>query len=783
MLGAREREPGAPRELLALLAADEATTALRPAPLSAAAVATLLHGQFGAAPDESFVVACVAATGGNPFLCVELIRTLEANGIRPTAENVARMSGYVPPGISRTVLARLARLTPAARRAAGALAVLGGEADWNVLAELAELERSELAEAFDLLGDAGVVAAGHAPAFQHSIIRMAIYEDLPTSQRDRAHRRAAQLLAAAPGADREDVAGHLILTRPGAEPWVAERLGEAGDRALAQGAAGAACRYLQRAVAEPPAADQAGALLARLAEAQSRLGDQTAAAASARAGLEATQDPVLRGALAIALSLALVRTGRSREAMTVLVDALDALPDSEAQLGRRLEAELEVIAHLSGPAGRTVRGRALRFPRTDESAPQDHSERLALASRADVEMNRGSAAEAGRLALRALDDGALMRDEGAAVVLFFPTAIILLYSDHLDEAEHAYTEALGYGRETGLPGMVATAEGFLAGVAYRRGSLREAKELARSSLSGVSVTTAPLRAIFATAFLINALVDRGELGQAARALEEFDAAGPLPDALITNIVQHARGRLRSVTGDHEAALADQLDCGRPAAEWQMDTPAVDNWRSLAAIELAALERADDAAAHAAGGTRAARAFGSPRALGAALTIEGTISGEPELLEEAVAVLDGSPALLTRARALVALGSAQRRAGQRARARETLTGGLRLARVSGAVPLAREADIELRVLGSRSRRSVRSGVDELTVSERRVAELAADGYSNQQIAEALVISIRTVEAHLARTYQKLDISGRREIAAALGRASADGHPAQARAPKG
>jgi ATP/maltotriose-dependent transcriptional regulator MalT len=232
------------------------------------------------------------------------------------------------------------------------------------------------------------------------------------------------------------------------------------------------------------------------------------------------------------------------------------------------------------------------------------------------------------------------------------------------------------------------------------------------------------------------------------------------------VLQHARGRLRAASGDHEAALADHLACARRAGEWEMHTPAVENWGSLAALELAALGRREEASAHAASGTSAARAFGSPRALGAALTAEGVVSGEIGCLEEAAAVLDGTPAQLTQARALVALGAAQRRAGQRKRGRETLTRALRLARVCGAVPLAREADAELTVLGSRSRRALRSGLDELTASERRVADLAASGYSNQQIAEALVVSVRTVETHLARAYQKLEITSRRELTRVL-----------------
>jgi DNA-binding CsgD family transcriptional regulator len=766
-LGVRAREPGSARQLLWTLAADPAATSLRPAALSAAAIGTLLGTELATEPDPAFVAAYERATGGNPFLCSELARTLAADGLAPTAANAGRLSAYAPFGIALAVLARLARLPLAARRAADALAVLGGEAGWNMLEQLAEVERDELAEMVDLLADADIVADAGTPAFRHPIIRTAIYEDIAVSERERAHRRAARLLDTLPGADREDVAAHLLLTRPSGDTWVSERLREAGDRALRQGAAEAASRYLRRAVAEPPAPHQLAATLALLGESETRRGDPAAAAVVFQSALEVTREPTVRAELAIALSLALLRINRPAEAMSLLEETIDRLPAEEHELGRKMETELEVIAHLNGHAGRTVRGRPLRFPRPTSAAPDDHGQRLALAGRADIEMNQGRADDAARLALRALSGGALMRSEGANAVLFFSTAIVLLYCDWLDDAARVYTDALGHARELGLSGLAASAQGFLAGVELRRGRLAEAETLARAALGETTVAEMPMRATFACAFLVDALVERGELGLATRALEQHGADGALPDSLITNILQHARGRLRAATGDHRGALADHLDCGRRAEEWQMQTPAVENWQSLAAIGCRALGRLPEAQSRAAKGTLIARAFGSPRALGTALIVEGSVGGELAPLEEAATVLDGTGDKLTQARALITLGGALRRAGQRARSRDCLTQGLRLARVCGAVPLAREADAELTVLGSRSRRILRSGAAELTAGERRVADLAARGHSNQQIADALVVSIRTVEAHLAHTYQKLDITSRRELVGALG----------------
>ncbi|HJZ34783.1 MAG TPA: LuxR C-terminal-related transcriptional regulator, partial [Solirubrobacterales bacterium] len=138
-----------------------------------------------------------------------------------------------------------------------------------------------------------------------------------------------------------------------------------------------------------------------------------------------------------------------------------------------------------------------------------------------------------------------------------------------------------------------------------------------------------------------------------------------------------------------------------------------------------------------------------------------------LLREAVEVLSTSAARLPRARAALELGVAERAAGERDRAEETLRAALELADEIGAPALVAIAREELRALGLRPRRAARSGVDALTPSERRVADLAAQGLSTPQIAHRLFITRKTVESHLGQAYRKLGISGRPELAPALG----------------
>jgi DNA-binding NarL/FixJ family response regulator len=137
-----------------------------------------------------------------------------------------------------------------------------------------------------------------------------------------------------------------------------------------------------------------------------------------------------------------------------------------------------------------------------------------------------------------------------------------------------------------------------------------------------------------------------------------------------------------------------------------------------------------------------------------------------LLHEAVEVLAGSEARLEHARALVELGAALRRANQRTEARERLGEGVDLARRVGALGLAERGNEEIAATGARPRKVLRTGLDALTASERRVAQLAAEGMTNKEIAQTLFVTSKTVEVHLSSAYRKLEISSRAQLDKAL-----------------
>lgn len=233
----------------------------------------------------------------------------------------------------------------------------------------------------------------------------------------------------------------------------------------------------------------------------------------------------------------------------------------------------------------------------------------------------------------------------------------------------------------------------------------------------------------------------------------------------------ARAALRLAEGDPEAALGDFRRSGRLRSESGFETPVLSwmPWRSGAALATARLGREDGAIELAEAELAIARRSAVSRTIGVSLRTLGLIRGSDEgieLLEEAVRTHEGSPSQLELARSLTELGAALRRSGRRRDSREPLRRGLALARSCGAIRVAARAEDELRASGARPRPATSGGFDALTVSEQRVARLAADGLTNRQIADELFLARKTVEHHLSRTYRKLGIESRNQLQEAL-----------------
>jgi DNA-binding NarL/FixJ family response regulator len=121
--------------------------------------------------------------------------------------------------------------------------------------------------------------------------------------------------------------------------------------------------------------------------------------------------------------------------------------------------------------------------------------------------------------------------------------------------------------------------------------------------------------------------------------------------------------------------------------------------------------------------------------------------------------------------LADLGAALRRSNRRAAARTVLEKAIELTTWGGAIAVTERARTELRAAGGRPVEPASGGISALTPAERRVAELAAEGYSNPEIAQTLYVTRKTVETHLGHVYQKLGIAGRGKLARAMERTPA------------
>jgi DNA-binding CsgD family transcriptional regulator len=217
-------------------------------------------------------------------------------------------------------------------------------------------------------------------------------------------------------------------------------------------------------------------------------------------------------------------------------------------------------------------------------------------------------------------------------------------------------------------------------------------------------------------------------------------------------------------------LAAFLAVGQLHGELLIVNPAVLPWRSEAALAAHRLGQRDRAAALAGEELRLAEKFGAPRAVGVARRAAGLLArGDDaiELLRSAVGMLDGCGARVEQARALADLGAAIRRGGHPAQARPVLRDAVALADEVRVVAVADAARAELRLAGGRARRRALTPVERLTPGERRVAELAAAGRSNRQIANALFVTVKAVEWHLGNAYRKLEVRGRSDLPRALG----------------
>jgi DNA-binding CsgD family transcriptional regulator len=708
----------------------------------------------------------VELTGGNPFLLLTLLDGLAAGAVAPTADAVAELERSAP-AVLRSVVTRLRRLPAATQALAGAVATLGPDASLRQTAALARIDLDAAAAAADTLAAAGLLSRGEPLALVHPLVRSAVYADIPSARRARGHGRAAQILTDA-GSEPERVASHLLASSPSGEPWAVAVLRSAARRALADAAPASAVGYLRRAMEEPPASTARAEILIELGRAEAVAGDPLAVERFS-AALELCDDHARRARILLDLGRTLYAGGRLAAAAEAFEHGIQGLGDGEPELGAELRAGWATVARLLPE----LRPRAHAFMAEllqRDPAAATHGDRVLLAHAAEHLVFAGESRDrAVALARGALGAGALLGDETSDGMAWFLAVANLGWCDEFDEYEREIEAGIADARRRGSVWGFAKASYLRSYATYHTGRLAEAVADAQQALDAARYGWEQLLPAVHM-WLAWTLMERGQLVDAERALDGAEEDPRWAGTSMHALVRMARGRLALMQDRPADALADLEEAGRIATAALITNPAIIvSWASWAALAAARLGDRDRALALVEDELAVARRFGAPRPIGVALRVAGLVEGGEAgiaRMEEAVEVLAASPSAIEHARALVDLGAALRRANRRTAAREKLRQGLDMAHRFGAIPLREQAREELLATGARPRRLLLSGVDALTPSERRCAEMAARGMSNREIAQALFVTLKTVEAHLASGFRKLDVTCRADLAGVL-----------------
>jgi len=762
-----------PAGLLAHLAGERDVTVCEPAPLSVAAVTMLIQERLPEA-DESFCRRCHELTAGNPLGVREVLLAITDFQPTSTHRDLETIAERAARSLSRSVLRRLASLPPGARALADAMSVFEVDAELQWAAALAELGPEEALAAVDHLERVDILRGEDQLVFAHPLLRTTVYRALPRGRKGQLHRRAAGVMHAARLAP-ECVASQLLASPPAGDREVVEILRDAARCAMAHGVPASAAGYLERALREPPADEFRVELLAELGQAEASFAPQ-GAIEHLEAAIELERDPEQRAALAVGLGRALHDAGRPEDACATFERGLAELQDDSGELATELEAWYLTAALLvpgrvhdahrradavaarpgiaSTPAGRLLVSRAITVL---VRAGQSHEQLIRLAR-----MVYDDAPEPER-------GGPNTRAMGGAVAelpIEIAVAGAFGYSDQYDRAEALVVHALEAARRVGWVTWFAAGSLLRARFRLWTGPIGD---VIGEGMTGLEVFTGPLHMYLpaAASCLACGLIESGDYEEADEILGRVERSSS-PSGPLAAWQHEARGRLAAATGDHERALEEFLACGESAESMLVLNPAMFPWRSKAG--LAALRLGREALARELIGEELTRAerFGAPRALGVARRAAALLETGPrteEGLADAAALLKGCGARVDLAYTLVELGGVIRRAGRPTEARDTLREALAIADDIGARQAARLAREELGRAGGRAS-SRRNGADQLTASERRVAELAAQGRTNREIANELFVTIKAVEWHLGNSYRKLDIRGRGALAQAL-----------------
>jgi DNA-binding NarL/FixJ family response regulator len=726
---------------------------LRVGPVTVGALFELLAARLEARLARPVLLRVHAASGGNPLYALELARALARLEIVPRPG----VPLPVPTSLDGLVAERVASVPPEILQIAA-----GTAASWRFTdagLDPGALERAVLAGlvAVDeppVLGDPAIVRAAHP------LVSAAAYAALPAAARRALHQRLA-----AGSDDPLERARHAALAAVSTDPQVATALDAGVAAALAGGAPDIAVELSRLALQHTEADADRAARLDLLADALVRAGDSPGAVAAQRQAVALTPAGPGRARRRIRLAeMATEVTGWGGAAAELQVAVAEAAADpevrSEALL--TLAAVTDDIALADASATEAVG----LLEQTGQPDPAVLSGALCQAAGARFRAGRGLDHDMfGRaIDLERSHPSRRLSDRADASY-----AALLKYADDLEEAQRRLLALLDEARTSADLSSIAYTLAHLPHIALWQGQISRARQFAEEHLDVAEQGSLAALAGQARFNLGHVMAHEGRLDEAE-------------DVLVTardGVTTTNWDRLRTAEALGFVALSrgDPVTAARHLDRWYAVVTAMHlgepgySRSYLDYLEaLVATGRLDDAVAFldyldgqvASSGRRSAGAIATTgRAMVAAA--RGQMPQAVATIEQACRWYDPSPLRFDRARTLLVAGQIQRRAKAKRLARDALTEAHREFTAFGAAAWAALAGAELARVNLRP-----AAPGTLTETERRVAELAAAGQTNREVAQQLFLAVKTVEANLARVYRKLGITSRAELGARMGR---------------
>ena len=719
-------------EVLTDLAHEPAAIVLRPAPLSQEATAGIVSRRLGEHASPLFIAACHRTTSGNPLLLRQLMRALEADGVRPDAAHADMVVALGSRAVSSIVLMRLRRMPAEVIEVARAAAVLGDGAPLPAVAALAALSEPSTASALAVLSRAEIVKDEQPLAFVHPLVRDAVYRDLPAAERELRHERAAQVLLEA-GASAEQVAAHLLLAPRRSHQDIVAVLRDAARTAAERGASESAVTYLRRALAERPPVGERRDVLLELGLLESLI-DGPSSTEHLCEAYELLDDERTRADVAIAIARTHVFASVPGTATTFAREARSTLSEGLADQRQGLLALERISGFMHG-----VDGSQWRAQPAPEPVGQGYGARM-LAATAAFEMTLDGADRERAVALArfALDGDRLWTVDNG--LFWIVAANVRMLAD--DELGDFWTRAREAAHARGsLFAAMSTSvwQGFWH---WRRGELNEALACASVALDQVRMWGGTgVGEAYTRAFQIDCHLDQGDLA-AARLVA--DAALAVPSAGEgSRLLHQAVARVLVTEGRYDEALG-ALDTA--VSPTPIANPVWNPWRSITAETLQGRGRTDEAVALVEEEVALLRRWGAPSYLGCALRLLGELRGGAGLehLREAVELLAPTPAVVELARARCVLGSSPDVADDEAV--PLLEAASEAAHERGAFGIRDRARVALERRG----RQPDTRCDEvrwLSATERRILDLSSAGLGIREVAQKLLLTPGMVRAAL------------------------------------